>query len=440
MSLLVELLGPRQGFEGGLFLPDFKSVTARRPIETMPSDTTLNVPTQVAASCETRVLVSPGDHVLRGQWLAAPAHANSIPVHAPTSGRIVEISRAWTAPDGFLPSILIEPDGRAEGVPAKLSWSGESFVGQLAEKGVFCRSPRIPAHVLVQQAIETGVTELIINAMETEPYLTSDLRLLVEEPGRIVDMACELADAMGVPRVILAIPYRHRRVVKRLASEVQGRHVEVIPLSNRYPQCHPVVLVRTLLEREVPPGGSPLDVGAAVVPLTMLHAAADAVFSDRPHTHVVMTISGDAVEHAGTYRVPIGMPIRRLAERVGLLGHVEQAIWGGPLTGIALTHDDAVVTADTSAVLFFLKADHAEPVPCIRCGWCVEDCPIGLDPSSLVQLESETSVTARTMTQLKACVDCGLCSYVCPASLPLAASISRSRNRFSRLQGPTTHA
>ena len=440
MSLLVDLLGPRQGFEGGLFLPDFKSVTARRPIETMSSDVTLNVPLQAAKSCPTRSLISPGDKVLRGQIIAAAANADSLPVHAPTSGRVVGISRAWTAPDGFVPSALIEPDGRAEAVERTLGWMSESFVGQLAEKGVFCPSPRMPAHGLVQRAVAAGVTELIINAMETEPYLTADLRLLVEQPGRLVDMACELADAMGVSRVIIAIPYRHRRVVKRIFAEAHGRHVEVAPLSNRYPQCHPNVLVKTLLEREVSPGGSVIDVGAAVVPLGMLHAAAEAVFADCAQTHVIMTISGDAVEHAGTYRVPIGMPVRRLADRVGLLGPVEQAVWGGPLTGIALTHDDAVVSIDTAAVLFFLRADRAEPVPCIRCGWCVEDCPVGLDPSMLIQLESESSAGTDSMTHLKACIDCGLCSYVCPASLPLAASIPRSRSRLTKKPQSTARA
>ncbi|GMU34787.1 MAG: RnfABCDGE type electron transport complex subunit C [Planctomycetia bacterium] len=437
MSLLVDLLGPRQGFEGGLFLPDFKSATARRPIETMPADVPLNVPLQAAASCKTRTLVSPGERVLQGQWLSAPADVNSLPVHSPVSGRIVELSRAWTARDGYLSSAVIEPDGRAESVPQQVGWQGESFMGQLANKGVFAASSRKPAHVLLQNAIASGATELIINAMETEPYLTAELRLLVEQPGRMVDMACELADAMGVSRLILAIPYRHRRVVRRIMSEVQGRHVEVVPLSNSYPQCHPIILVKTVLDREVPPGGDVLDVGAAVLSPLTLHAAADAIFSDRPQTQVVMTISGDAVEHAGTYRVPIGMPIRRLAERVGLLGPVEQMVWGGPLTGVSLTRDDAVVTIDTTAVLFFLKAEKAEPVPCIRCGWCVEDCPTGLDPSALVQLEAETSVPRHTLTHLKACIDCGLCSYVCPASLPLAASISRSRSRFSRFQNST---
>ncbi len=361
-----------------------------------------------------------------------PTHRDSVPIHAPTSGTIGDTQRVWTASDGYLPGVILEPDGADEWIERHRTWDSESFISQLATCGALCPSPRGPAHGVIEKAAEAGVTDLIVNAMETEPYLAADLRTLVEEPGRIIDATCEIADALGAHQASLALPFRHRRVVRRMESEAVDRHIEIIPLANPYPQCDPVVLVKTLLDREVLPGDSVLDVDAVVLPLSMVRMTAAAIFDGRPITHALMVVAGDAVDHVGTYRVAIGTPVARLAERVGLLTPVAQVISGGPLTGRPLGFQDAVITADTSAILLFSEAPRPEPVPCIHCGWCVEDCPVGLDPSSLIQVESQSTCSDLTLAQLRVCVDCGLCSHVCPSQLPLAASIRRARFRFSR--------
>ena len=434
MSLLLNLLGPRRGFDGGLFLPDYKAITARRSIETLVVSVPLHVPLQVRQDLATTSLVKPGDRVLRGQRISQPTSTDSIPVHAPTSGTITRLGAVWTAHDGFLPSAVLEPDGREELYSHAWDWGGESFIAQLSELGVVSPQPRGPAHVVVRQAIAAGVTDLIVNAMETEPYLTADLRTIVEYPGRVVDATCEFADALGVRRVILAIPYRHRRVTRRIESEAAGRFVEVVPLASRYPQCHPTMLIKTLLDREVPPGGTGLDIGAVVLPLALIRSAADAIFDNRPMTHALLTIAGDAIARPGTYRVPIGTPIAHLAERVGGSGEIDRVICGGPLTGQSFARGDSVVSADMTALLFFSSAEGRSPIPCIHCGWCVEDCPVGLDPPELVQLESQPSCTPDAYSQLSACIGCGLCSYVCPAGLPLLQTIERTQHRFSSMR------
>jgi electron transport complex protein RnfC len=419
-------------------LPDHKSVTARRPIENVEVDGPLHVPLQLRRDLRTLVEVAPGDRVVGGQRLARPDGSDSLPVCAPTSGTVVALERVWTASDGYLAGAVLEPDGRDEWLEPQRAWGDESFVWQLADCGVVCQSPRAPAHTVIRAAAQAGVTDLIINAMETEPYLTADLRTLVEEPGRMIDVTCEIADALGARRVLFALPFRQRRVVKRIEGEAHGRFIEIAPLANRYPQCDPIVLVKTLLEREVAPGGSVLDAGAVVLPLAMVRATADAVLAGRPVTQSVMTVAGDAVDRPGTYRVAIGTPMKRIAEQAGLSGPVVQAISGGPLTGIPLGRDDAVVTVDTTALLLFSsEAPRPNPVPCIHCGWCVENCPVGLDPSGLIHLEAQRTCDADGLARLQVCIDCALCSYVCPAQLPLAASIKRARTRFllSRLHG-----
>jgi len=298
---------------------------------------------------------------------------------------------------------------------------------QLAEKGVFCPSPRAPLHVLVREAVAAGVTELIVNAMETEPYLTADHRILIEEPGRVIDAMCELADALGVSRAILALPFRHRRVVRRMRAEAAGRHVEIMPLSDAYPQCHPVLLVKSLLQREVVPGGSVLDEGAVVLPLAAVRGAAEALLDDCAVTHALLTVAGDAVGRPGVFRVAVGTPMRRIAQYVGLRAPVTGAVCGGPLTGLALGREEAVATAEVPALLLFATSHDAVPVSCTHCGWCVEDCPVGIDPPDLMNLESNPTRYSTRREQLDACITCGLCSHVCPAQLPLAETIRRVR-------------
>jgi electron transport complex protein RnfC len=438
MAILASWLGPRQSFAGGLYLSDHKAVTARMPIETIAAGGPLVVPLQASARLPATPVVAVGDAVLGGQALSAPSNPGSVAVHAPTSGRIVRLEEVWTVYGERLEAAVLEPDGRNAQVAARTIWDEESFIAQVALSGVVCTAPRDSAHAVIQAAVSAGASDLIVNAMETEPYLTADLRTLVEEPGRIVDAACEIADAMGVGRVIIAVSERHRRVNRRLVEEAVGRHLEVIALSEKYPQCHPIVLVKTVLDREIPPGGSPLDVRACVLPLATVRDIAGAILDDRPTTHTVMTIAGDAVVHAGTYRVPIGMPLARLAMRVGVNGPIRSAACGGPLTGIPILHEDAVITADTVALLLMRSVEQREATACIHCGWCIEDCPVGLDPIALVS-QGIASGNGRTGQLVRACIDCGLCSFNCPSHIPLAAQIQQMRVQIDRAEAEAGH-
>ena len=431
MPLGLNLFSRRPGFDGGLFLADHKSVTARRPSETIGAVGAVNIPLSHSAAIKTNVISSIGHRLLGGELIAAPIDAAGIGVHAPTSGVITAFSRAWSAHDGFLPSAIFEPDGRDERVKSHVAWEEESILAMLSRHAVMCCYPRKPAHVVLRDAVAAGATTLIINGMETEPYLTADLRALVEMPGRMVDAACEIADALGASRLIIAIPDRHRRVFKRIAAESVARFVEVVALPDKYPQCHPVILTKTLLELETSPGGSTLDLGVLVLSPGALRPMADAIFDDRPMTHVVISIAGDAVVAPGTYRVPIGIDFASIGRHVGLNSDAPTFVAGGPFTGIHVPRSDAVVTSSTTAVLIFQSSQRVDPTACVHCGWCVEDCPVGVSPVELAQLELQASCPTRLLPELRACIDCGLCTFVCPSRLPLAATIRHSRDRFA---------
>lgn len=432
MSLLSKLIGPRQAFDGGLFLPDQKSIIARQPIQTLAPDGLLRVPLTAAANLPVEVTVKVGQRVIAGEPISRALTTDALPAHAPVAGHVTEISRTWSPFDGLLPAAFIEPDGTADAVSPNPGWEDESLIIHMAECGVMCELPRMPLHQYLQQAVATGVTDLIVNAMETEPFVATDLRTIVEQPGRMVDATCELADALGVLRAIIAVPFRHRRIVHRLKSEAADRMVEVVSMADPYPQCHPHLLIKAILQREIAPGMSPLDERAVVLPLAAVRAAADALLGGLPVTHAVLTVSGDAIEQPGVYRIPVGMPVERLVNRLGLRGPVEQAIMGGPLTGVPLGDAQAVITRESNALLLFLERELVTPTDCIRCGWCVDDCPVGIVPPDLMRLDVAADCTAVDLSHLKACIDCGLCTYVCPSQLPLAQTIRRARTRFAR--------
>lgn len=435
MPLGLNLFSRRPGFDGGLFLADHKAVTARRPVEHVPLPPTLNIPLRHRVDLHTSIFAQVGQRLLGGELIAAPSNPDSIGVHAPTSGTITAFSRVWSGHDGYLPSAIFTPDGANERVAAQVAWEEESIIAMLARGGVMCCNPREPAHALLRTAVSAGINTLIINGMETEPYLTADLRALVEMPGRMVDVACEVADALGASRVLFAMPDRHRRIYKRIAAESIARFIDVVALPDKYPQCHPIMLAKTLLEIETPPGGSTLDIGALVLSPGALRPMADAIFDDRPMTHVVISIAGDAVATPGTYRVPIGMRFDTLGAHVGLHADAPTMVCGGPFTGVQVQRGDAVVTSSTTAVLFFQVTGRADPIGCVHCGWCVEDCPVGVSPVELSQLELQATCSPQLIPELRACIDCGLCTYVCPSRLPLAATISRCRDRFANTAG-----
>lgn len=436
MPLLLNILGSRKTFDGGLYLPDHKAALAKRPIQTLRADGLLHVPLAAGPQWPTTPLVRPGDRVLAGQPLAAAAAPDALHISAPTSGRVIGMGSALSLLDGPVPVVTLEPDGLEESAPPDPRWESDLLLSELAEHGVMCPLPRRPAHALLADAAAAGVTTFIVNAMETEPYLTADLRTLVETPSRVIEVTCDLADALGVTRVILALADRHRRVVRRMEAEAQGRNIEIVPLTEKYPQCHPILLIKTLLDVEVPPGGSMFDAGAIVVPLALIRAGAEALLDGRAVTHAVMTVAGSGVERPGTYRVPVGMSLRRLAERVGASAPLGQMVCGGPLTGVTVTDNETVVTPEMNALLIFSEAHAAHPISCIHCGWCVEDCPVGLEPLALYPLAEAEQIGAADRSRLLACVECGLCGYVCPSELPLAAGIRSARRRIEAERGP----
>lgn len=429
-SLFAGLMAWRRTFEGGLYLPDVKGDTARRPIEPF-TPPMLHVPLQHAASLPTVVKVKAGQQVAAGDALADAAGPESLPVYSPAAGRIIALDRVWTARDGFLPAAMIEVTEAVASTDrasrtTNTNPTQDALDELIRQAALLDPVARRPLHVLRHQP---GINALIVNAMETEPGLTADLRILVEQSEGVLPMVARLANSVPFTRAALAIPLRHRRVCHFVRRLARGTAVEVAVLPDKYPQCHQNLLTRVVFGRTVPPGGAPSDVGVLVLSIQTLAALADFAATGRPQLTRVVTVYGDGVERPGNYRVPIGTPVRSLLSHVGVEYRADVLIAGSPMMGVALPTDETAITLDVPAIIPRATRAWREPVPCIRCGWCLEDCPVGIDPRSLMQLELAERIAASPRRELAACVECGICSYVCPAHLPLTETMVQLRRR-----------
>jgi electron transport complex protein RnfC len=282
----------------------------------------------------------------------------------------------------------------------------------------------------LRAAESAGVTDVIVNAMESEPMLTADRQVLDEQAETVITGAVWLHRALGARHVWLAVDDASPDRVDQLRVATHRSPVRVAVLPARYPQGKPPLLTRSVVGREVPCGQPALLVGVFVVELSVLAALVPAVLEETPQTSRVITVTGSAVKRPGHYRVPFGVSVREVIEQVGMQGRLRQVIDGGPMTGRAVRSTDAVITRQTSALVLLDDRAVRTPRPraCVRCGWCQEDCPVGLDPRALLgAFERGRERTA--WLHPEACVECGLCSYVCPVELPLAEAAISLRRR-----------
>ncbi len=427
-----------------------------RPVEALPLARRLRVPLTGAGAEQPVPAVKPGQTVQRGQVIARSSR-RGLCVHAPVSGRVSNLSLVDTPFACDVLSVVMEPDQdqpspmvavSAVDARAPDDLDLEGLLTRLREAGVTATTPTGRGLLdALERRGERTVQHVVVNGMESEPYLTAEYRMLSEHAGLLVGTAGLIKQAVGAHRLWLAVDRANHVLVQQLRGLAKGTPLRVRPLPNKYPQGAVPLLIHRMFGREIPYGQSALDVGVLVVDVTSLWAAAFAL-SGRPFTSRVVTVAGDAVARPGNLEIPFGTPIEHVVKQVGLNGPIDRAIVGGPMTGLAL-EDLACVTTPQVGALILLSDEQPvarKPGPCIRCGWCTDDCPVGLDPTSVLDAVEAYHLDADTLAKRcgrgkidlaeriediavlypHACLGCGVCSYVCPASLPLAEGLARA--------------
>jgi electron transport complex protein RnfC len=428
-------------------LPGEKAATGGKAIEKLPAAGRLTVAMCQHAGPASRPCVETGQRVLAGQVIGdVGSVAGAVLIHAPTSGRVAALVKVDTPHGCDVPAVEIDPDGLNEwvspGDPDRLSDRGrepkgadeppdiQSLIERVAQSGIAGLGPDGSAAAqTLATALQKNVRHLIINGVESEPYLTAEYRILFEHGRLVIRTADLIARLLKVQRSWLAVDRANATLIRELRRLSHGTPLRIASLPTRYPQSAVPLVTLSVVGREVPYGGTPLDIGTLVLDTPTLFAIAQAIYHGRPCVSRIVTVAGDAAARPGNYEIALGTSLRQLIDRVGLGSPLKRIVVGGPMTGLAADSPDMVTTRRTAAVLLLSARQVAvrRPGPCIRCGWCLEDCPVGLDPPGLLEAVESLDVNEIARLLPHACLDCGICSFVCPAALPLAEGAARAR-------------
>lgn len=420
------------GFRGGIHPDDHKEQTKNRPIENAPQcDTYTYLLSQGGRG--TVPVVKKGDVVKKGQIIAESEEFMSSPIHSSVSGVVDKVSRALTPRGGEADAIVIKNDftdeeaERGECVPEGYV-SREKLIELTKRAGIIgMGGAGFPSHV--KMATDKKIDTVIINASECEPYLTSDYRVLAEEPEDMADGLDLILHAFGIERGIVALEDNKKDVSKALAEKLKGK-AAVKVLKTKYPQGSEKQLIRAVTGRIVPEGGLPADVGVLVFNVDTAASVSRAVRQGKPVTERIVTVAGGAVKNPSNFRVKIGTPFSFLFECAGgFLSQPEKIVAGGPMMGQSQYSIEVPVMKTTSGILALTEKELGtkSEEKCIRCGACVNACPMGLMPLTLAELVKQKDFDEAKKMGIMSCVECGCCAYTCPSDRNPVASIRRGK-------------
>ncbi len=421
-------------FKQGIHPEYNKDLSKDKPLRKAKRPSTVIIPLQQHIGAPCKSLVKKGDHVDLGQKIGDTDSFVSAPIHASVSGVVKEIRKVLTPVGKRAEAIVIEADDEdvlAEGIEPKgnlVDLTPEEIKGIVREAGIVgMGGAMFPTHVKLAVPKGKKVEYFILNGAECEPYLTVDHRIMIERPGDVVFGLKVLMKATGVQKGIIAIEDNKEAAIKSIKDAVSTEEgIEVIKLETKYPQGGEKMLIKAILNREVPVGGLPLDVGVIVNNVTTAVAVADAINKGLPLIERSITVTGRGVVEPVNLIYRIGTTIDQLLnEAGGFSGKPGKVILGGPMTGFTQPELNVPAVKGTSGIVV-LPADEArdyEALPCIKCARCVDVCPQFLLPVNLSQYTEYEMYDELEKYQVLNCIECGSCSYICPAKRPLMQRI-----------------
>ena len=436
-------LRQHRSFAHGIHPPEAKDDTRDLPIRQFPFAPVMIVPLQQHIGKPALAVVREGQEVERGQLLAEPDGFMSVAMHAPASGVIQRIALAPAINGAMAPAIYLKPfpgssQEVSEGSPCDLATAApQEILLAIQQAGIVgLGGAAFPTHVKLKVPDGKHIDTLIINGVECEPYLTTDHRVMVEQQADILTGIRYLLKVTGAERAIIGVEANKLDVADSLRSALPAdAPVTVEVVAVKYPQGAEKMLIRALLGREVPSGGLPPDVNVVTVNVATTAEIGRLLPHGRGIQERVITIGGPGIERKGNYRIPIGTPLRFALQYAGMAANVSRVFLGGPMMGQALPSLDIPITKGTSGFIAFIDAQTAAPpeYPCIRCAYCVDVCPLFLNPSQLGLLARAGQLERMADEfNLLDCFECGSCSYVCPAHIPLVQRFRAAKSQVRK--------
>jgi electron transport complex protein RnfC len=416
---------------GGIHPPENK-ITADKAIAALSIPEVVTIPISQHIGAPATPVVNKGDSVKTGQVIATGKGFVSTNIHSSVSGKINRIDQINDSTGYKQTAIVIDVEGdewidtidRSGRIVTDIKLSPEGIIKRCLECGIVgLGGATFPSHVKLTVPEGKKCQVLIINGVECEPYLTSDHRLMMEKGEEILIGISILMKALMVDKAMIGIENNKPDAIihmTKLASGFKG--ITVHALKVKYPQGAEKQLIKALINREVPSGHLPLDVGAVVHNVGTAYAVYEAVQNNKPLFERVVTITGKSLANPGNYFVRIGTPVRMLIEAAGGMPEdTGKIVNGGPMMGKALNNTEVPVVKGTSGIILFPRneSERTEINPCIRCAKCISVCALNLEPFLLMVLSEKGMFERAESERITDCMECGSCSYTCPAGRPL---------------------
>jgi electron transport complex protein RnfC len=427
-------------FKGGIHPLDRKELTSSKPIETMEPPKILIIPLIQHIGAPSKPIVSIGDEIKRGQKIGEPTGFVSASVHSSVSGKVIDITDSLNAMGRLVKSIFIENDFRDdtihfEEIKDYLNLSPESLKERIKEAGIVgMGGATFPTIVKLSPPKEKPIDTVILNGSECEPYLTSDYRLMLEKPFEIIEGLKIIMKILNVNKGYIGIEDNKPEAIKSLKDVVKNeRDISIISLPTKYPQGAEKMLIKVITNRQVPPKALPMDVGVLVQNVGTSYAIYEAVRFGKPLIERVTTISGEGINEQKNLLIRIGTTIEDVINFCkGINGRNIKIIIGGPMMGFAAQSLKTPIIKGTSGIIVLKDEDIIDSsnfLNCIRCGRCINACPMGLMPSMLSIYAERGFYEGAKEYNLFDCFECGSCTYVCPSKRPIVQLIRLAKSQ-----------
>lgn len=417
----------------GIKIPHNKNTAICAPTRMSLPDVVI-LPMSMHIGAPSIPVVKPGDTVKIGQLVASANGYVSSPIYASVSGKVKKLDMVTLANGSTVPAVVIESDGLGEvyeGIEPPRVESFDEFIKAVAASGVVgMGGAGFPTHVKLNVKDLTKVDTIIVNCAECEPYITSDTRTMLDLTDEFFDGISIIRKHMGEKRVIIGIEDNKKECIKKLAPLCEAENVELKVLPSKYPTGGEKVLVYKTVGRIIPEGKLPVDVGTVVINCTTVTAIQKYIRTGMPLVEKAVTVAGSAVKTPQNVIVPIGTRIKDVIDFCGgYSDEPKKILYGGPMMGITAPDDLCPIMKNTNAILAFNENDAKRPAQteCIRCGRCIDNCPMRLMPVGISAAYSASDAKRLSELKVNLCMECGCCSYVCPAKRPLVQTNKLSK-------------
>ena len=428
-------------FSHGVHPPECKELAQNAAIEILPSPKKVVLPLLQHIGAPCAPLVKRKQEVALGELVAKGEGFVTSPVHSSING-VVQKTEVTTLSNGrHLKAVAISAEG--EQLSGSQLWDAlfggswplddcrsikpEDITAAIRDSGIVgLGGAAFPTHVKFTPNEKKPIHTMVVNGCECEPYLTTDYRLMLEAPGAIIAGALLNARAVNADQTIIGIEDNKPEAITTMKQAAEGTGVKIVSLKTKYPQGSEKQLIKAALNLSVPLGGLPWDVGVAVSNVATSAAVAMAVLRNRPLTHRVVCVTGGGIETPKNLLVPLGTSMGKLLDYCGgLRPDAARIVAGGPMMGFAFTDPATPVTKGTSGITVLTQQELSDTktTTCVRCGRCVDVCPMNLVPTKIAAASRFKNLSLARRYNILACFECGSCVFICPAGLPLVQNI-----------------